>query len=183
MTRRTKLVAILAVAAALATLAACGNDESPGAGATSPSPSPSPTETTFTEAEWTITTPAGWSGSVATGSVDAKKAVRYTDASGNYFIVAIDPDGSDFAPDTIWRYVVKGAGFEVVEKEDCKRGAEPPCSIDDARYDGYLMWKPVGQKAPMVAGHTWYFIFGNTTMATIDATLFEQIAESIRVKA
>ncbi|MFY9587397.1 MAG: hypothetical protein WAT66_08085 [Actinomycetota bacterium] len=179
MTQRRKLVAILAFAAALATLAACGNDETPRAGATSPSPSPSPTETTFTEAEFTITTPNGWTRADATSSVDAKKAVRYSDAAGNYFIVALDPDGSDFAPDAVWRYAVSGSRFTVARKEACQ--GPPPCSTTDPRYDVYLMWEPVNQTAPKVAGHTWYFILGNTKSTTIDESLFERIVESIVV--
>jgi hypothetical protein len=181
MTRTRKTLGSVAFLIALAVLAACADDETPSAGATSPSPSPSPTQTTFDETEWTITTPAGWTREDATASVDAKKAVTYKDSDGDYFIVAIDPTGSDFAADEVWRYEVKGSGFDVVEKAKCTGGPDQQCSTTDARYDVYLLWKS-GVDIPKVGGHTWYFIFGNTTATTIDATVFEQIAESIRVK-
>ncbi len=178
MTRGTKLVTILTLAAALATLAACGNDETPSAGATSPSPSPSPTETTFTEDEWTITTPVGWTREVATSSVDAKKAVRYQDAEGRYFIVALDPLGSDFASDETWRYEVSGTSFKAAEKTKCEGGPEQQCSSTDQRYDVYVLAKASETK---VGGHTWYFILGNAKSTAFDAALFEQILASIRV--
>lgn len=180
-TRTRRTFGIVAFLIALAMLAACADDETPGAGATSPTPSPSPTQTTFDETEWTITTPAGWTREDATANVDAKKAIRYKDTDGDYFIVAIDPTGSDFAADEVWRYTVSGSAFEVSEKKKCEGGPEQQCSTTDARYDVYLLAQ--GSDIPEVGGHTWYFIFGNTTATTIDTTAFEEIAESIRVKA
>lgn len=182
MTRTRKTFGIVAFLLALAVLAACADDETPGAGATSPSPSPSPTQTTFDEAEWTITTPAGWTREETTASVDAKKAIRYKDTDGDYFIVAIDPTGSDFAADEVWRYEVTGSTFQVAEKTKCTGGPDQQCSTTDTRYDIYLLAKSGGD-LPKVGGHTWYFIFGSTTVTTIDTTAFEQIAESIQVKA
>ena len=178
MIQTRKLVAILAFVAALATLVACGNDETPSAGGTSPSPSPSPTETTFTEAEFTITTPVGWTREDATSSVDSKKAVRYLDGEGRYFIVALDPLGSDFASDETWRYEVNGTSFKVVDKTKCQGGPDQQCSSTDTRYDVYLLAKNSEVK---VGGHTWYFIFGNAKAATFDEAFFERIVESIRV--
>ena len=171
-----------AVLGGLVLLAACGKDETPRAAASSPPPTPTATASTFAEAEWTIVTPGGWTSEDTTSTVDAKKAIRYSDTTGNYFIVAIDPNGSDFSPDTIWNYAVKGSSFEVVKKTPCTGGAEAQCNTTDQRYDGYLMWTPVKQEAPKVGGHTWYFIFGNTTKTTIDEALFERIAESVTVK-
>jgi hypothetical protein len=179
---RLRYLAIVAVVAAFSILAACADDETPGAGATSPSPTPSPTGTTFEETEWTITTPEGWTSENVTSAADAKKAIRYKDASGNFFIVAIDPMGSDFAADSVWRYSVTGTAFTVTEKKDCVGGPDQQCSTTDARYDGYIL-SSGGGNPPTVGGHTWYFIFGNTTTTTIDAAVFEQIAESIRVKS
>ena len=178
MRRRTWFWRIGACGAVLALLAACGDDEP---GAAGPSPSPSPTSTAFEEPEWTITTPAGWTREDWTANADAKKAVRYKDGDGNYFIVAIDPTGSDFNPDETWRYAVKGSGFEVVTKEDCKGSPDLPCPTADARYEVYLV-SPSGADPPKVGGHAWYFIFGNLNRATTDPAVFEQIAESIRVK-
>jgi hypothetical protein len=171
----TKIARLLLLAALVAPVACSDNVPQSD---TTPSPTPSATETTFEETEWTIATPAGWIRVDATGSVDAKKAVRYTDAKGNYFIVAIDPSGSDFSPDTIWRYAPKGMAFEVVKKEPC---TGDQCSTTDARYDGYVMWD-TSADPPKVGGHTWYFIFGNTATTAVDAALFERIVESVRVK-
>ena len=178
MARTSKFVTILAVLTALATLAACGNDTTPSADETSPSPSPSPTATTFTEDELTITTPAGWTREVVTSSVDSKKAVKYAGGDGLYFIVAIDPLGSDFASDETWRYEVSGTSFTVNEKTKCTGGPDQQCSSTDQRYDVYLLAKASETK---VGGHTWYFIFGNAKGTSFDAAAFEQIVESIRV--
>ena len=162
----------------LLVLAACGGGSRPASRGT---PRPSPTSTTFTEPEWTITTPAGWTKRDVTSEADAKKAIRYGAVSGEYFIVHIDPQGSDFRYDTLWRYDVKGSGFEVVDKYECKAApADESCSDDDVRYDGFVLWK-TSADPPKLGGHTWYFAFGNLYDTTIDASLFEQIVESIRV--
>ena len=163
----------------LLALAACGDDSPPSAGST---PTPSPTSTTFEEAEWTIVTPAGWTKEDVTSDADAKRAIRYKGATGEYFIVAIDPTGSDFSSDAVWRYEVKGTGFEVVEKVDCTGGADQQCSTTDARYDAWVLAKSSGTP-PTVGGHTWYFIFGDTDSTTIDQAVFEQLVESVTVKS
>ena len=161
-------------------LAACGTDETPGATDTS-SPSPSPTVTTFDEPEWTITIPSGWTREDWTSNADAKKAVRYKDGDGNYVIVAIDPEGSDFNPDETWRYRVQGSAFEVVSKDPCKPNPDNPCPSNDTRFDVYVVW-PSGADAPKVGGHVWYFTLGNLNRTSIDTALFEQVIESLRVK-
>ena len=175
---RIRRVTVVMILATLAVLTACGDDTTPGASPTSPSPTPS--ATTFNEAEFRITLPLGWTREDATAAVDAKKAVRYKDTDGDYFIVAIDPLGSDFAADEVWRYQIKDVGFEVVEKTKCTGGPDQQCSTTDARYDVYLLWKS-GTDPEKVGGHSWYFIFGNTTATTIDTAFFEEVAESIRV--
>lgn len=180
MSRTTRHVGVTIVLLMFAILAACGDDVTPSAGDTT-TPSPSPTQTVFDEAEWAITTPAEWTRADITGSADAKKAVRYQAANGDFFVVAIDPTGSDFSADAVWRYELKGSGFEIVEKSDCQGGPDLQCSTNDARYDGYILWKS-GAEPPEVGGHTWYFIFGNATRTTIDVATFEQIVASIRVK-
>jgi hypothetical protein len=179
MNRGTRLlsVALLMVVA----LAACGDDNPPSAG--DGTPTPTPTSSTFEEAEWTIVTPAGWTKEDITATADAKKAIRYKAASGEFFIVAIDPEGSDFEYDALWRYEVTGSGFEVVSKTECKGTSDMSCKDDDARYDGYVLWKSGVATPPPVGGHTWYFIFGDADGTTVDAALFEQIVESIRAKA
>jgi hypothetical protein len=160
-------------------LAGCGGG-TPEAGGSSPTPSP--TNRTFEEDIFSITTPAGWSRDDSAVEADAVQALRFFDGSGDYFIVAIDPTGSDFGADEVWRYRIKGSGFEVVEKTKCTGGAEAQCTTNDQRYDVYLLWKS-GADPEKVGGHSWYFIFGSTTKATIDQAIFEQIAESIRVRA
>jgi len=178
MVRRTSWLTIAALGVVLGTLAACGgNDKAPTASQTTPPP----TKTTFTESEWTVVTPAGWTRKVVTAKVDAKKAVRYSSTSGDYFIVAIDPIGSDFNPDTVWRYEVKDFRFEVASKRDCKNSAGVQCPDKDGRYDGYVLWKS-GATPQKVGGHTWYFMFGNSKKASVETSVFEQIVESVRVK-
>ena len=182
MMRTMRHIGVTIVAVMLAILAACGNDETPSTGGTT-SPSPTPTQTTFDEAEWTITTPVGWTQEDITSTADAKKAIRYKGANGDYFVVALDPTGSDFSADAVWRYDVKGSAFEIVEMSDCKGGPNQQCSTNDTRYDGWILWKSGAGDPPKVGGHTWYFIFGNTTRTSIDVGTFEQIVESIRVKS
>ena len=168
MTRKTKvgIAAVAVLAAGLATLAAASANEQVAA--------PVPTDVRFDEKEWSITTPEGWTRKVITDSADAEKAVRYEGPNGEYFIVAIDPLGSDYATDTVWNYRVDGDGFEVVSRAADDSGAK------DDRYDGILIWKS-GTEPVKVGGHEYYFLFGNESATTIDAGMFEEIAESVRV--
>lgn len=179
---RKKLIIGLAVLAVLGgvVFAACAarGDEKPAAGSSTPPPS----TVTHDDDEWTIVTPAGWTRKDATSNADAEKAVRYEGPNGEYVIVAIDPMGSDYAVDTLWTYSAKSDRFEVVAKQDCTGTREQGCSSDDARFDGYLIWKS-GTEPKKVAGHVWYFMFGNAQKTTIDADVFEEILESLRVKA
>lgn len=142
-----------------------------------------PELTTLQEAEWTISLPVDFTRQDATSDTDAKKAVRYSSPDGEvYLIVALDPQGSDFAADTVWRYEVRGNAFEIVEKTPCTSGSQ--CSTNDNRFDGWVLWKS-GGNPPTVGGHQWYFIFGDTVNATLDQELeaaVEQAIESIRVK-
>jgi hypothetical protein len=177
--KRSFIALIVVVAIAGLVLAACGENDGTQA-QESPTPSPTPTETTHTEDEWTIVTPVGWARADATSTTDAKKAVRYEGPDDEYVIVALDPLGSDFIADTVWRYEVKSDRFEIAEKQDCTGTREQGCSSDDARFDGYLLSKSTGEPEK-VGGHVWYFIFGNTKSATVDVALFEQIIESILV--
>jgi hypothetical protein len=180
MKSKSRYWGIVALGVVLAAGVACGKSTPTGGkGSTTPPP---PSTTTFTETSWTVATPAGWTREDITTKADAKKAIRYKDSSGNYFIVAIDPLGSDYRYDALWTYAVKGSGFEVVKKVECKSTTDEACSDKDTRYDGYILWK-TGTNPPKVAGHTWYFVFGNATKTTIDASIFEQIATSVRVKA
>lgn len=180
MTRSTRFFGIAAVGLLVALLAACGSN-TPATSDTS-TPTPTPSEKTFDETEWTIETPNGWTREVITDKADAKKAIRYSGPNGEYFIVAIDPLGSDFAYDALWRYEVKGNGFEIVDRYECKGKNDESCREDDNRYDGYILWKS-GAEPQKVGGHTWYFVFGNATSTTVDLTEFEEIVEGIEVKA
>jgi hypothetical protein len=182
MARRKSLIGIAVLIAALgvmfAALAARGNGL-PAVGVKTP-PKP-PASTTYDQGEWTIVTPAGWTHQNVTSKADARKAVRYNGPNGEYFIVAIDPRGSDYTYDALWTYAVDGNGFKVVDKRDCKGSSDQACSSADGRYDGYMMWR-TGTAPVKVAGHVWYFMFGNAKAVTIDAGAFERIAESIRVR-
>ena len=173
---------IAAIGAAFGTAAAVGaitGHKAPAANGGRPTPPP--TTITFTESEYSIVTPAGWIRKDVTANADARKAIRYSYADGSYFTVAMDPLGSDFAPDTVWTYRVAGTRFEVVSKQACTTGDEL-CPDKDGRYDGYIMWKS-GTNPQKVAGHVYYFMFGNSEKATVDASDFEQILGSITVNA
>lgn len=177
---------IIPVAAALLialALAACASDTPAGSGDPTPSGSPtvSPpaTPVTHTEDDWTIETPAGWVRTDITKDADATKAIRYAGPDGRFVIVAINPQGSDYASDAVWRYQVAGNGFEIVDKTDCTSGEQ--CSTTDQRYDGYVFAEGSGEP-PKVGGNSYYFIFGDTDTATVDAAEFETIIESVEAK-
>lgn len=178
--KRSFIAMAVVVAVVGLVLGACGDSNDNTGASGDPTTSPAPTETTYTEAEFTIVVPAGWNRSDATATTDAKKAVRYEGPNGEYVIVALDPLGSDFVSDTVWRYEVKTDRFEIASKEDCTGTRDQGCSSDDTRFDGYVLTKSTGE-AEKVGGHVWYFIFGNTKTATVDQASFEQIIESIRV--
>ena len=99
---------------------------------TPPAPKPpivtvEPATVTIDEAKFQITLPSGWSANHAAAlSADAKEKFYYADTEGNYFQVNIDPDGSDFAADSIWRYVKKSEKTIAVSEES------PMCKPDDA---------------------------------------------------
>ena len=132
-----------------------------------------PQKQVYREGEWTIEVPDGWTKKEWTDRSDAEKAVRYEGPDGEYFIVAIDPLGSDYLGDAVWNYRVDGNRFDVVKKLP---GAE---TVDDGRFDGMLIWKS-GSEPVTVGGHTYYFMFGNAEKNAIDETVFDQIVESIR---
>ncbi|HJR19536.1 MAG TPA: hypothetical protein VJ922_07435 [Actinomycetota bacterium] len=169
---------VAAIAGVVLAAVAASGDGKPQAQATD---TPRP-PVTHNEKEWKIVTPAGWTRADATSTTDAKKAVRYVGPDGEFVIVAIDPLGSDYVADTVWRYAARDDGFEIVAKEDCTGTVEQGCSTGDARFDGYVMWKS-GSEPKKVGGHVWYFMFGNAEKTTIDPAAFEEILESIRVQA
>lgn len=159
-------------------LAACGSGTDTGA----PTPTPTTPQTEeFDEKSWRLETPEGWTRKVVTKTADAKLAIRYEGPDGEYFIVAIDPLGSDFAYDALWEYEVDGSGFKVVSRTECDGETDSYCRDTDARYDGYLMWE-TGTTPEKVGGHVWYFIFGDADSTTIDADVFTDIVASIEVK-
>lgn len=175
-----KSLVLVGLVAVIAFLGACGESDPPSAGGTN-SPT-APSKMSFDEPEWTIETPAGWTREDVTANADAKKAIRYTASNGDFVIVHIDPLGSDFAYDALWRYTVKANGFEIVERSECKGTlADEQCSDDDARYDGFALWKS-GETPQKVGGHTWYFAFGNSKTTVANVSLYEEIIESLRVK-
>ncbi|MGH2726436.1 MAG: hypothetical protein ACRDKS_05615 [Actinomycetota bacterium] len=184
MARRKSIIAMGVVAAlaagVIAALAARGDDKQAAGGQQTPPPPPA--TVTFDDGEWTIVTPAGWTKENVTKTTDAEKAVRYNGPDGEYFIVAIDPLGSDYTFDGLWTYAVKNGHFKVVAKQDCTGGADQGCSTDDNRYSGYVMWK-TGTQPKKVGGHVFYFMFGNATKTTVDASMIEGILESITVNA
>lgn len=179
---KAKRIMVPAVALIVAIiLGACGTDSTSGAGDPTGTPTPTPTTVTHDETEWSIKTPSGWTRGDITKDADAKKAIRYSAADGNYFIVAIDPTGSGIDSDAVWRYEVAGQGFRVVERQECTGGTDAGCSAADDRYDVYLAAKSTAEP-PKVAGHVWYFLFGDSTGTQIDQALFDQIIASITVK-
>ncbi len=183
MGRRNSIIAMAAVAVlaagVIAALAASENEVPSAGGSQTPPP---PATVSFDDGEWTIVTPAGWTKENVTKATDAEKAVRYHGPDGEYFIVAIDPLGSDYTYDGLWTYGVKNGRFTVVTKQDCAGGIDQGCNTDDNRYSGYVMWK-TGTTPKKVGGHVWYFMFGNSTKTTVDASVFEAIVESVTVKA
>lgn len=85
-----------------------------------------PATITIDEARFQITLPSGWSANhVAALWADAKEKFYYEDKQGNYFQVNIDPDGSDFAADSLWRYEKKS------EKTIAASEESPMCKPDD----------------------------------------------------
>jgi hypothetical protein len=182
MARRKAVIGIVVLAVLVggvfAAFAARG-DRKAQAGSDS-TPPPPPATVTHDEDEWSIVTPAGWTSKDHTKETDAEKAVRYQGPNGEYVIVAIDPLGSDYTVDTLWTYKVKGDRFEIVARKDCTGTVAQGCSSGDNRFDGYAMWK-TGTTPKKVGGHVYYFMFGNTEKDSIDADVFEQILESLRV--
>jgi hypothetical protein len=173
------VAATAVVAGTVAAVAAIANHKSDPKDGGRPSV---PTTVTHDESEYSIVTPAGWTRKDVTSNADARKALRYEYADGSYFIVNMDPLGSDFVYDTLWNYEVKGLKFEVASKHDCADTVDEPCG-DDARFSGYIMWK-TGTTPAKVGGHTFYFQFGNDKKGSVeDASIFERILESITVKA
>jgi len=160
--------------AATLVLGACA--QSPDLGQPDPTPKPQ----VHTEDEWEITTPPGWTSSDATDATDAEKAVRYEAPNGDFFIVAIDPLGSDFIYDALWRYEIGDDRFTVVDRYECAGTDDESCSDDDERFDGYILWEQ-GSDPEVVGGHTWYFIFGNDGETSVDTDTITEIVESIRV--
>ena len=131
-------------------------------------------DVTYTEDDWTITTPNGWTRKVWTDRSDAETAVRYEGPNGEYFIVAIDPLGSDYASDTVWNYKVVDGQFEIVARND-------EADDNDDRYDGILIWKS-GTDPVRAGGHVYYFMFGDEDSAEADEELFAKIAASMKAK-
>lgn len=144
-------------------------------------PTTPPTTVTFNETEYSIVTPAGWTRKDVTSNADAKKAVRYEAADGSYFIVNMDPLGSDYTYNALWNYSVSGLTFTVAKKHDCANTVDEPCP-NDGTFHGYIMWK-TGTTPAKVGGHVFYFQFGNSNTDSVDAAVAEQILESITVKA
>lgn len=183
MARRKSIIAMGVVAAlaagVIAALAARGDEKPAARGEQTPPP---PATVTHDDGEWTIVTPSGWTKKDVTKDADAEKAIRYNGPDGEYFIVAIDPLGSDYTFDGLWTYKVKDGRFEVVAKQDCTGGFDQGCSTDDDRYSGYIMWK-TGTEPKKVGGHVFYFMFGDATKTRVDASVFEAIVESITVDA
>jgi hypothetical protein len=176
MSRTIRLLGVAGAFALAVGLAACAQDLT----AAPVDEDPTPTYERFDERQWTIATPSGWTREVITPDADAEKAIRYNGPNGEYFIVAIDPMGSDYAYDALWRYEARGDRFRIVDRYECAGKDDESCSDGDARYDGYILWKN-GEAPSQVGGHTWYFVFGNQKTTSVDAATFEEIAESIRV--
>lgn len=167
------------VTGGVAAVAAIANHKAPAKDNGRPN---APTTRTFVEAEYSIVTPAGWTRKDVTSNADAEKAIRYEYTDGSYFIVNMDPLGSDYTYDALWNYTVEGLKFEVSSEHDCAGTVDEPCS-NDGKFSGYIMWK-TGTTPNKVGGNVFYFQFGNDKEASVDDTaVFEQILESITVNA
>jgi hypothetical protein len=139
--------------------------------------------TTHRFALFTIRTPASWS---AKGPIKdlydaALGTYLFEDARGGYFAVNIDPYGSDFSADSVWRYRVSGNAFSVDPAGDCTPSEEDPfCSVGDRRLDIYAVSAEGGSAE--VGGHQYYFAFGDTAAESAERAVFEKILESIRIR-
>lgn len=137
-------------------------------------PAPEPAR----EDPFDITLPPGWKGGeVFDGGYDAERTWRYEDGDGNFFVVNIDPAGTDFDTDRIWYYAVADGGFVLDNVHRCTPG-EPMCGAGDGRLDIFGL-SVTGEGSARVGDHAWYFHFGNTR--TEDATApWQDLLESVR---
>lgn len=126
-----------------------------------------------------IDLPEGWTGGeLETHDEDADRAFRYADDIGRYFIVNLDPAGSDFDADEVWRYRVAQDRFEVATEDRCVPG-QPTCSLGDGQQTIYAIFQDGG--SANVGAHSYYFRFGDTSGEIGGTRVFRQILESIRV--
>jgi len=131
------------------------------------------------DAPFGIVLPLGWSGGeVEDFEDDAERSFRYQDEVGRYFVVNLDPMGSDFSADEVWEYGVAGDRFLVENERRCVPG-EAGCSVGDGERTIFAIWQE-GGSAP-VGAHTWYFRFGDSSSEIGGTRVFREILESIRV--
>lgn len=126
-----------------------------------------------------IVLPQGWTGGeIDDFDDDAERSFRYQDEVGRYFIVNLDPAGSDFDADEVWSYRVDGDRFTVVSERRCIPG-EPMCSLGDGERTIYAVWDEGGSAE--AAGVRWYFRFGDEASEIGGTRVFREILESIRI--
>ncbi|HEX9697632.1 MAG TPA: hypothetical protein VGB64_15120 [Actinomycetota bacterium] len=143
---------------------------------------PATTPMAATAAPFTLELPDGWSGGeIGAFDDDAKRSFRYTDEAGRYFVVNIDPAGSEFDADEVWRYRVEDHERFVVTRQERCVPSEPMCSLGDGAQTIYALWDEGG--SARVGGHAYYFRFGDEHNEIGGTRVFRQILESIRARA
>lgn len=150
-----------------------------------PAPPPAQKRHAVMEDLFSIWVPPGWSGGeidnpgIGSGGYDAKRVWRYEDADGRFFVVAVDPDGSDWGYDEFWHYHVKDGAFRIVDVfDDCVHGPDDPfCSRGDGRFDIFVIQQ--GGGSAIVHGHAYYFMAGHANEERSDGP-YREMLESIR---
>lgn len=132
---------------------------------------------------FSIRTPAGWTGRGPLQDLyDAEHGTYFfEDGRGSYFAVNVDPFGSDFGADSVWRFTAAGDTLTVAPAGDCAPGPDDPfCSVGDKRLDIYVVTAEESYDDSAIRGHYYYFAFGHTSLEDADRDLFRRILESIR---
>lgn len=151
-----------------------------------PTPTPeivSPVTVSINEAKFQLTLPAGWQAKHSAALwADAKEKFYYEDTQGNYFQVNIDPDGSDFAADAVWRYEKRSEKTIAIAEESplCKPD-DGFCAAGDNQLTIYMLSESVGEVK--LGGHDYYFLLWNTQKETgVNLQTFRDIVSSFTVK-
>lgn len=129
---------------------------------------------------FTITLPDGWEGGeIFEFDDDATRSFVYGDRRGRIFVVNLDPMGSDFSADQVWRYrVSRGDRFRIASTSSCDEG-EAMCDKGNGTFVGYAVWTEGGSAT--VGNHSYYFRFADANGENESTAVFRRILQSIRV--